>query len=81
MGHDDIRVGGDEHSTRRDAPNPPVYRKLHYEDKAGSQPCHPHQALHRLVGVLFREVREKEIVKLSTESARYWRTNRSTPTC
>lgn len=57
----DLRVGGDEHSTRHDAPNPPVYRKLYYEDDAGDGRAVPTKHYTGLVGALFREAREKEL--------------------
>jgi len=57
----DIRVGGEEHSTRRDAPNPPVYRKLNYEDDRGRSRAVPTKHYTGLVGALFREAREKEL--------------------
>ena len=60
-GRDDIDVGGVEHSTRRDAPNPPVYRKLLYEDADGAGRAIPTKHYTGLVGELFREAREKEL--------------------
>jgi hypothetical protein len=57
----DLRVGGDEYSTRRNAPNPPVYRKLRYEDESGDGLAVPTKAYSGLVGELFREAREKEL--------------------
>jgi len=66
---DDVRVGGEEYSTRRDeatgelAANPPVYRKLNYEDDAGRGRAVPTKAYSGLVGDLFREAREKEFVQ------------------
>jgi hypothetical protein len=57
----DRRVGGEEHSTRRGAPNPPVYRKLRYEDDAGRGRAVPTKHYTGLVGDLFREAREKEL--------------------
>ena len=59
--HDDLYVGGDEYSTRRDAPNPPVYRKLLYEDENGDGLAVPTKAYSGLVGALFREGRENAI--------------------
>lgn len=60
-GRDDIRVGGKEHSTRHDAPNPPVYRKLNYVDEAGRGRAVPTKHYTGLVGDLFREARENEL--------------------
>jgi hypothetical protein len=57
----DQRVGGVEHSTRPDAPNPPVYRKLNYTDDQGRGRAVPTKHYTGLVGDLFREAREKEI--------------------
>ena len=57
----DARVGGVEHSTRRDAPNPPVYRKLNYVDDQGQGRAIPTKHYTGLVGDLFRETREKEL--------------------
>lgn len=57
----DLRVGGDEYSTRRNAPNPPIYRKLRYEDESGDGLAVPTKAYSGLVGELFRESREKEL--------------------
>ena len=57
----DVRVGGTEHSTRRDAPNPPVYRKLNYVDEQGRGRAVPTKHYTGLVGELFRETREKEL--------------------
>lgn len=57
----ETRVGGAEHSTRRDAPNPPVYRKLNFEDDDGRGRAVPTKHYTGLVGELFRETREKEI--------------------
>jgi len=61
MDHDELRVGGGEYSTRRNAPNPPVYRKLLYEDENGEGLAVPTKAYSGLVGTLFYEGREKEI--------------------
>jgi hypothetical protein len=63
MGHPDLDVGGEEHSTRPDAPNPPVYRKLHYEDDDGGGRAVPTKHYTGLVGALFREAREKELAQ------------------
>ncbi|KMT45692.1 hypothetical protein EL22_28560 [Halostagnicola sp. A56] len=62
MGHD-IDVGGVEHSTRADAEYPPVYRKLHYEDENGRGRAVPTKHYTALVGSLFRESRESELVQ------------------
>ncbi|WP_210424875.1 hypothetical protein [Halorussus halobius] len=59
--HDDLRVGGTEHSTRRDCSNPPVYRKLLYEDDHGRGRAVPTKHYTGLVGELFEETREKEL--------------------
>jgi len=63
MARDDVAAGGAEHSTRRGAENPPVYRKLHYEDDAGRGRAVPTKHYTGLVGTLFRESREKELVQ------------------
>jgi hypothetical protein len=59
--HDDLRVGGTEHSTRQDCSNPPVYRKLLYEDDHGRGRAVPTKHYTGLVGELFEETREKEL--------------------
>lgn len=61
MGRDDVRVGGAEYSTRRDAPNPPVYRMLHYADDRERGRAVPTKAYSGLVGELFQEARENEL--------------------
>lgn len=61
MGRDDLRAGGEEYSTRRNAPNPPIYRKLLYEDENGTGLAVPTKAYSGVAGALFREAREKEI--------------------
>lgn len=61
MGRDDVRAGGDEHGTRRDAPNPPVYRKLYFEDDDGRGRAVATKHYTGLTGSLFRETREKEL--------------------
>lgn len=61
MHRDDVRVGGEEHSTRPDAPNPPVYRKLLFEDENGQGRAVPTKHYTGLVGVLFQSGREDEI--------------------
>jgi len=61
---DDLRGGGVEHSTRNDAPNPPVYRKLRYTDDEGRGRAVATKHYTGLVGALFREAREKEIEQI-----------------
>jgi len=61
MNHPDLEVGGEEHSTRKGAPNPPIYRKLNYEDKGGQGRAVPAKHYTGLYGALFREGREKEL--------------------
>ncbi|MDS0220895.1 hypothetical protein NDI54_05940 [Haloarcula sp. S1AR25-5A] len=63
MGREDLAAGGAEHSTRQDASNPPVYRKLDYEDDGGRGRAVPTKHYTGLVGTLFRETREKELVQ------------------
>ncbi|SDK15240.1 hypothetical protein SAMN05216226_1266 [Halovenus aranensis] len=64
LGDDDVRVGGTEHSTRQDEDiAPPVYRKLYYEDDRGRGRAVPTKHFTGLVGALFRESREKELVQ------------------
>ena len=58
---DGSRVGGVEHSTRRDSPNPPVYRKLDYTDDDGRGRAVATKHYTGLTGALFREAREKEL--------------------
>jgi hypothetical protein len=58
----DIRVGGTEYSTRRESA-PPVWRKLRYEDDAGDGRAVPTKDFSGLVGDLWRETREKELVQ------------------
>lgn len=60
---DDVRIGGDEHSTRRGAPNPPVYRKLDYRDENGRGVAVATKHYTGLVGRLFRQNREDELVQ------------------
>ena len=57
----DLRVGGVEHSTRRDCEQPPVYRKLDYADDGGDGRAVPTKHYTGLTGALFREGREKEL--------------------
>jgi len=61
QGRDDLRVGGEEHSTRRDCRNDPVYRKLRYEDEHGTGRAVATKHYTGLVGALFREAREHEL--------------------
>jgi hypothetical protein len=61
--NDDVDAGGAEHSTRSGAPNPPVYRKLHYEDDQGRGRAVPTKHYTGMVGTLFRESREKELIQ------------------
>jgi len=61
QGRDDLRVGGAEHSTRRDCENPPVYRKLDYVDEDGEGRAVATKHYTGLTGALFREGREKEL--------------------
>jgi len=63
MARDDVDAGGAKHSTRRGAENPPVYRKLHYEDDDGRGRAVPTKHYTGMVGTLFRESREKELVQ------------------
>jgi len=63
MTGDGVRAGGAEHSTRRGAEHPPVYRKLHYEDDEGRGRAVPTKHYTGLTGTLFRESREKELVQ------------------
>jgi hypothetical protein len=63
MGREDVGAGGAEHSTRRGAENPPVYRKLHYEDDQGRGRAVPTKHYTGMVGTLFRESREKELIQ------------------
>jgi len=62
----DLRAGGTEYSTRRDATGdlaaePPVYRQLLFEDDAGQGRAVPTKAYSGLTGALFRESRENEL--------------------
>jgi hypothetical protein len=61
LGRDDVRVGGGEHSSRRESPNPPVYRKLRYEDDHGLGRAVPTKHYDGLVGDLFQETRTNEL--------------------
>ncbi|QLH82480.1 bifunctional DNA primase/polymerase [Halosimplex pelagicum] len=62
QGNHDVRVGGEEYSTRRETA-PPVYRKLLYEDDAGDGRAIATKDFSGLVGDLWRETREKELVQ------------------
>jgi hypothetical protein len=61
MDHDHLRVGGDEHSTRRNAPNPPVYRKFYYRDDDGRERAIPTKHYTDITGARSREEREDEL--------------------
>lgn len=63
MNRADLFIGGEEHSTRPDAPNPPIYRKLNYRDEDGNGLKIPTKHYSGLVGNLFREYHEKEFVQ------------------
>lgn len=63
MNRDDVDVGGAEHSTRDGAENPPVYRKLFFEDEHGRGRAVPTKRYTGLVGALFEESRESELVQ------------------
>lgn len=66
MDRDDIRVGGKEHAPRDDEDvHPPVYRKYYYEDSRGKGRAVPTKHYTGLVGELFRNRREHEIVQLA----------------
>jgi hypothetical protein len=65
MHREDVRVGGDEHSTRTDAPNPPVYRKLLYADENGDGRAVPTKHYTGLSGALFRAGREDELEQVA----------------
>ncbi len=62
QGDIDVRPGGEEYSTRRETA-PPVYRKLLYEDDAGDGRAIATKDFSGLVGELWRETREKELVQ------------------
>lgn len=70
MDRDDVRVGGNEHSSRRNedgefAANPPIYRKYYYEDETGTGRAIDTKHYTGLVGKLFRDTREHELVQLA----------------
>lgn len=58
-----LRVGGDEHSTRHGCQNPAIHRKLLFEDCNGRGRAVATKHYTGLVGALFREKREKELVQ------------------
>jgi hypothetical protein len=62
QGNDDVRAGGEEYSTRQKTA-PPVWRTLCYEDDAGDGRAIPTKHFSGLVGELWRETREKELVQ------------------
>jgi hypothetical protein len=62
QGDVDVRVGGAEYSTRREA-GAPVWRTLLFEDDAGDGRAIPTKDFSGLVGDLWRETREKELVQ------------------
>jgi transposase-like protein len=61
QGREGLQVGGEEHSPRPDCPNPPVYRKLRYEDDQGHGRAVATKHYTGLCGALFREHRKHEI--------------------
>lgn len=70
MDRDDVRVGGKEHSSRRNedgklAANPPIYRKYYYQDETGMGRAIDTKHYTGLVGKLFRDTREHELVQLA----------------
>jgi hypothetical protein len=65
MHREDVRVGGEEHSTRADAPNPPVYRKLLYDDENGEGRAVGTKHYTGLSGSLFRAGREDELEQVA----------------
>jgi hypothetical protein len=62
QGHDDLRAGGQEHSTRRDT-RPPVYRRLDYRDDDGDGRAVPTKHYDGLTGELFQQSRGDELVQ------------------
>ncbi|WP_154018507.1 hypothetical protein [Halolamina rubra] len=67
---EDVRIGGIEYSSRRNeegelAAEPPIYRKYYYEDETGSGRAIATKHYSGLVGDLFRDTREHEIVQLA----------------
>lgn len=70
VGRDDVRVGGVEQTSRRDEDGnpvglPPVYRKLYYDDGTGVGRAVPTKSYTGLVGTLFHDTRESELVQLA----------------
>jgi len=70
VGRDDVRVGGLEQTSRRDEDGnpvslPPLYRKLYYDDETGVGRAIPTKSYTGLVGTLFRDTRESELVQLA----------------
>lgn len=66
MDRDDVRVGGNEYAPREDDDvYPPVYRKYYYEDSEGKGRAVPTKQYSGLVGQLFRNRREHEIVQVA----------------
>ncbi|MFC6975103.1 hypothetical protein ACFQL1_11215 [Halomicroarcula sp. GCM10025709] len=66
MDQNAVRLGGEEHSTRRDTEvSEPVYRKYYYRDSSGMGRAVPTKSYKGLVGKLFRNRRENEIVQLA----------------
>jgi hypothetical protein len=68
MDRNDLDAGGVEYSTRRGedgelAAEPPIYRKLLYADENGEGRAVPTKHYSGLMGALFYEGREKEIVQ------------------
>lgn len=69
IGRDDVRIGGTEQSSRRNtdgeiASLPPIYTKLYYDDGTGVGRAVPTKGYTGLVGTLFRDTRESELVQL-----------------
>jgi len=69
-GRDDVRVGGTEYGTRRNedgdiTAEPPVYRKYNYADDTGVGRAVPTKAYSGMMGTLFEDKREKELVQLA----------------
>lgn len=67
IGRDDIRIGGQEYNTR---PNDneleePIYRKYYYSDDNGVGRAAPTKAYSGLVGDLFYDRREQELVQVA----------------
>lgn len=63
---DDVRVGGTEHAPRDDDDvHPPIFRKYYYEDSEVNGRAVPTKQYTGLVGKLFQNRREHEIVQLA----------------